>query len=179
MSRIGNAPIAIPSGVEVKVAGNTVTVKGAKGESVWEIPTLITVEVKENEVRVGRTAETKEARSLHGTIRSVINNMVIGVEKGYIKELEISGVGYKAQMQGQTCVLALGFSHEIKYEIPAGITVEVDKAGVALKISGHDKALVGQVAARIRLFSPAEPYKGKGVKYKGEQIRRKEGKAVA
>jgi len=105
--------------------------------------------------------------------------MVIGVEQGYSKELEINGVGYKAQMQGTTCVLALGFSHEIKYEIPAGITVDVDKAGVALKISGHDKALVGQVAARIRLFSPAEPYKGKGVKYKGEQIRRKEGKAVA
>jgi len=179
MSRVGKAPITISSGVEVKVAGSTVTVKGAKGESVWEIPSQITVAVEDNQVLVGRTNETKEARSLHGTIRSVINNMVIGVDKGYVKELEISGVGYKAQMQGQTCVLALGFSHEIKYEIPAGITVEVNKAGVEVKVSGHDKALVGQVAARIRLFSPAEPYKGKGVKYKGEQIRRKEGKAVA
>ncbi len=179
MSRIGKTPVAIPSGVEVKVAGSTVTVKGPKGESAWEIPSVLTVSVEDNQVMVGRTLETKTARSLHGTIRSVINNMVIGVEKGYVKELEISGVGYKAQMKGNTCVLALGFSHDINYEIPAGITVEINKAGVAVKVSGHDKALVGQVAARIRLFSPAEPYKGKGVKYKGEQIRRKEGKAVA
>jgi len=179
MSRVGKTPIAIPSGVEVKVAGSTVTVKGAKGESVLNVPSLIKVTSLADQVLIGRSANTKEARSLHGTIRSVINNMVVGVDQGYVKELEISGVGYKAQMQGQTCVLALGFSHDIKYEIPAGITVDVDKAGVALKISGHDKALVGEVAARIRLFSPAEPYKGKGVKYKGEQIRRKEGKAVA
>jgi large subunit ribosomal protein L6 len=179
MSRIGKTPIAIPSGVEVKVAGGVVTVKGPKGENSWELPACITVEVADGQVLVGRTEESKNARSLHGTIRSVINNMLIGVEKGYEKELEISGVGYKAQMQGTTCILALGFSHEIKYEIPAGVTVEVDKAGVNVKVSGHDKALVGQVAARIRAFSPAEPYKGKGVKYKGEQIRRKEGKAVA
>jgi large subunit ribosomal protein L6 len=172
-------PVAIPSGVEVKVAGSTVTVKGSKGESSWEVPAVIKVSVEDNQVVVKRTQETKVARSLHGTIRSVINNMVIGVSEGYVKELEISGVGYKAQMKGTTCVLALGFSHDINYEIPAGITVEIDKAGVAVKVSGHDKALVGQVAARIRLFSPAEPYKGKGVKYKGEQIRRKEGKAVA
>jgi len=179
MSRVGKTPIAIPSGVEVKVAGSTVTVKGSKGESAWEFPAAITVAVEDNQVVVGRTEETKRARAMHGTIRSIINNMVIGVSTGYVKELEISGVGYKAQMKGTTCVLALGFSHEINYEIPAGITVEVDKAGVEVKVSGHDKALVGQVAARIRLFSPAEPYKGKGVKYKGEQIRRKEGKAVA
>ena len=179
MSRVGKTPIAIPSGVEVKVAGSTVTVKGPKGENSREIPSLVTVTVEDNQVLVGRTEQTKEARSMHGTIRSVINGMVIGVHEGYVKELEISGVGYKAVMQGTTCVLSLGFSHEIKYEIPAGVTVELDKAGVAVKVSGHDKALVGQVAARIRLFSPAEPYKGKGVKYKGEQIRRKEGKAVA
>lgn len=179
MSRIGKSPVAIPSDVEVKVAGSTVSVKGPKGENAWEVPAVLNVKVEDNQVIVERTQETKEARSLHGTIRSVINNMVIGVKEGYVKELEISGVGYKAQMQGTTCVLALGFSHDIKYEIPAGITVEIDKAGVNVKVSGHDKALVGQVAARIRLFSPAEPYKGKGVKYKGEQIRRKEGKAVA
>ena len=179
MSRVGKTPIAIPSGVEVQVAGSIVTVKGPKGESVWDVPSVITVEVADKQVLVGRKEETKKARALHGTIRSLINNMVIGVEKGYVKELEISGVGYKALMKGQTCVLALGFSHEINYEIPAGITVEVDKAGVKVKVSGHDKALVGLVASRIRAFSPAEPYKGKGVKYKGEQIRRKEGKAVA
>ncbi len=179
MSRVGKAPIAIPAGVEVKVAGRTVSVKGAQGESACEVPSVITVALEGNQMIVGRANETKEARSLHGTFRSVINNMVIGVEKGYVKELEISGVGYKAQMQGTTCVLALGFSHELKYEIPAGVTVEVGKTGVDVKVSGHDKALVGLVAARIRAFSPAEPYKGKGVKYKGEQIRRKEGKAVA
>lgn len=179
MSRVGKTPIAIPSGVEVKIAGKTVTVKGSKGESVWEVPSVIKVTQDDNQLIVERTEETKKARALHGTIRSVINNMVIGVEKGYEKELEISGVGYKAQMQGTTCVLSLGFSHEINYEIPAGITVEVNKTGLDVKVSGHDKALVGLVAARIRAFSPAEPYKGKGVKYKGEQIRRKEGKAVA
>ncbi len=179
MSRVGKTPIAIPSGVEVKVSGSTVSVKGPKGENVRELPSVITAAVAGNQVIVERTEETKRARALHGTFRSVINNMVIGVHEGYVKELEISGVGYKAAMKGSTCVLALGFSHEINYEIPEGVTVELDKAGVDVKISGHDKALVGQVAARIRLFSPAEPYKGKGVKYKGEQIRRKEGKAVA
>lgn len=179
MSRVGKTPIAIPSGVEVKVSGSTVSVKGPKGENVRELPSVITAAVADNQVIVERTEETKRARALHGTFRSVINNMVIGVHEGYVKELEISGVGYKAAMKGSTCVLALGFSHEINYEIPEGVTVELDKAGVDVKISGHDKALVGQVAARIRLFSPAEPYKGKGVKYKGEQIRRKEGKAVA
>ena len=179
MSRVGKTPIAIPSGVEVKVAGSTVTVKGPKGESTQEIPSVLTVTVEDNQVLVERTEETKKARALHGTIRSVLNGMVTGVNEGYVKELEISGVGYKAVMQGTTCVLSLGFSHEINYEIPEGVTVELDKAGVEVKISGHDKALVGQVAARIRQFSPAEPYKGKGVKYKGEQIRRKEGKAVA
>ncbi len=179
MSRIGKTPIAIPSGVDVSVSGNVVTVKGAKGQSSWDIPAQLAVAVEDKQVVVTRNQETKEARALHGTIRSVINNMIIGVEKGYEKELEIEGVGYKAVLKGNVIVLSLGFSHDINYEIPEGITVEVDKPGTAVKVSGHDKALVGQVAARIRLFSPAEPYKGKGVKYKGEQIRRKEGKAVA
>lgn len=179
MSRVGKTPIAIPSGVEVQVAGSTVTTKGPKGEIVWEFPGVISAAVEDNQVIVARSEETKRARALHGTIRSVINNMIVGVTTGYVKELEISGVGYKAVMKGSTCVLSLGFSHEIEYEIPEGITVEVNGPGTEVKVSGVDKALVGQVAARIRLFSPAEPYKGKGVKYKGEQIRRKEGKAVA
>lgn len=178
MSRIGNEPVAVPSGVDVSVQGNKVTVKGAKGESVWEIPAKINVAVEDGQVKVSREEETKELRALHGTIRSVINNMVFGVQNGYVKELEIEGVGYKAQLQGTTLVLSLGFSHDIQYQIPEGITVEVN-GGTEVKVSGHEKALVGQVAARIRAFSPAEPYKGKGVKYKGEQIRRKEGKAVA
>ena len=179
MSRVGKTPIAIPSGVEVKVAGSTVSVKGPKGENAWELPATITASVEDNQVIVARSAETKQSRALHGTIRSVIQNMIVGVTEGYVKELEISGVGYKAVMKGKTVVLSLGFSHEINYEIPEEVTLEVNGPGTEVKVSGVDKALVGQVAARIRLFSPAEPYKGKGVKYKGEQIRRKEGKAVA
>ena len=178
MSRVGKAPIAIPSGVEVTVAGQTVTVKGPKGQSAWTAPAVISVAVENGQVTVGRREETKEARALHGTIRSTINNMVFGVQNGYVKELEIQGVGYKAQLQGSTLVLALGFSHDIHYEIPEGITIELNGT-TGVKVSGHEKALVGLVAARIRAFAPAEPYKGKGVRYKGEQVRRKEGKAVA
>jgi len=178
MSRVGKEPITIPSGVEVSIAGQTVTVKGPKGQSAWTAPDLISVAIENEQVTVGRKNETKEARSLHGTIRSLINNMVFGVQNGYVKELEIQGVGYKAQLQGRTLVLALGFSHDINYEIPEGITIEVNGT-TDVKVSGHEKALVGLVAARIRAFSPAEPYKGKGVRYKGEQVRRKEGKAVA
>lgn len=178
MSRIGRLPVTIPAGAEVTLSGNVATVKGAKGQSSLRIPAQITVAVENGRVIVGRKDETKEARALHGTIRNTLNNMILGVQNGYVKELEIQGVGYKAQLQGKVLVLALGFSHDIKYEIPEGIKVEV--AGTTdVKISGHEKALVGLVASRIRAFAPAEPYKGKGVRYKGEQVRRKEGKAVA
>ncbi|MDK2858137.1 MAG: large subunit ribosomal protein [Verrucomicrobiota bacterium] len=178
MSRIGKSPVTIPPGVDVSVNGNIVTVKGPKGQSSWELPLQITAAVEKGLIQVVRKDETNESLALHGTVRSVINNMVIGVQSGYVKELEIQGVGYKAQLQGKTLVLTLGFSHDIKYEIPDGITVEIN-GSTEVKVSGHEKALVGQVAARIRAFAPAEPYKGKGVRYKGEQIRRKEGKAVA
>jgi large subunit ribosomal protein L6 len=164
--------------VEVTLSGNVATVKGAKGQSTLRIPAQIAVAVDGAQVTVDRKEETKEARALHGTVRNTLKNMVLGVQSGYVKELEIQGVGYKAILQGKVLVLSLGFSHEIKYEIPEGIKVEVSGT-TEVKISGHDKALVGQVAARIRAFSPAEPYKGKGVRYKGEQVRRKEGKAVA
>ncbi|NOU35612.1 MAG: 50S ribosomal protein L6 [Kiritimatiellaceae bacterium] len=178
MSRIGKMPLTIPAGVEVALSGDVATVKGAKGQSVLRVPSQITVNVNGDQVIVDRKAETKESRELHGTIRNTLKNMILGVQSGYVKDLEIQGVGYKAQLQGKVLVLSLGFSHEIKYEIPEGIKVEV--AGTTdVKVSGHDKALVGQVAARIRSFAPAEPYKGKGVRYKGEQVRRKEGKAVA
>lgn len=170
--------MTIPPGVDVSVNGNIVTVKGPKGQSSWELPLQITAAVEKGLIQVVRKDETNESLALHGTVRSVINNMVIGVQSGYVKELEIQGVGYKAQLQGKTLVLTLGFSHDIKYEIPDGITVEIN-GSTEVKVSGHEKALVGQVAARIRAFAPAEPYKGKGVRYKGEQIRRKEGKAVA
>lgn len=178
MSRIGNLPVTVPDGVNVSVNGGQVVVKGPKGQSSWAIPAGIEVKADGAQVTVSRTEETKQVRALHGTMRAVIQNMVTGVHAGYTKELEIQGVGYKAQVQGRTLVLSLGYSHEIRYDIPEGITVEVN-GGTDVKVSGHDKPLVGQVASRIRLFAPAEPYKGKGVRYKGEQVRRKEGKAVA
>jgi large subunit ribosomal protein L6 len=178
MSRIGKMPVTVPAGVEVSLSGNVVTVKGAKGQNVLRIPAQITVTIDANKVVIDRKDETKESRALHGTIRNTLNNMIFGVQNGYTKELEIQGVGYKAQLQGKVLVLSLGFSHEIKYEIPEGIKVEVAGA-TDVKVSGYEKALVGLVASRIRAFAPAEPYKGKGVRYKGEQVRRKEGKAVA
>ena len=178
MSRIGKMPLTVPAGVEVSLNGNVATVKGPKGQSTLRIPSQITVAVDKTQVVVDRIDEAKQSRALHGTIRNTLKNMVVGVQTGYVKELEIQGVGYKAVLQGKVLVLSLGFSHEIKYPIPEGITVEVTGT-TEVKVSGHEKELVGQVASRIRAFSPAEPYKGKGVRYKGEQVRRKEGKAVA
>ena len=178
MSRIGKMPLTVPAGVEVTLSGDVATVKGAKGQSTLRIPSQITVAVAGGQVTVDRKEETKEACALHGTVRNTLKNMVLGVQTGYLKDLEIQGVGYKAVLQGKVLVLSLGFSHEIKYQIPEGIKIEVTGT-TDVKVSGHDKALVGQVAARIRAYAPAEPYKGKGVRYKGEQVRRKEGKAVA
>ncbi len=178
MSRIGKQPILIPGGVTVEVSGQTVTVKGAKGECSYVAPACIAVAVEENNVVVSRTDESKFGKAMFGTVRSLIDNMVVGVSQGYKKDLIIEGVGYKAQMQGQEIVLSLGFSHDINYAIPDGVKVDVQN-GTTVSVEGIDKQLVGQVAARIRDYSPAEPYKGKGVRYVGEQIRRKEGKAVA
>lgn len=178
MSRIGKLPLTVPSGVEVTLGGSVATVKGPKGKSTLKIPAQISVTADGGRITVERCNEAKESRALHGTVRNTLKNMIDGVQNGYVKELEIQGVGYKAQLQGKAIVLSLGFSHEINYEIPGDIKVEVN-GGTEVKVSGHDKALVGQVAARIRAFAPAEPYKGKGVRYKGEQVRRKEGKAVA
>ncbi|MDD3275489.1 MAG: 50S ribosomal protein L6 [Kiritimatiellales bacterium] len=178
MSRIGKLPLTVPAGVEVTLDGDVATVKGPKGQSTLRIPSKITVSIDGSQVVVDRKDEVKQSRALHGTIRNTLKNMVLGVKDGYVKELEIQGVGYKAVLQGNVLVLSLGFSHEIKYEIPKDIKVEVTGT-TDVKVSGHEKAQVGQVASRIRAFSPAEPYKGKGVRYKGEQVRRKEGKAVA
>jgi large subunit ribosomal protein L6 len=178
MSRIGKQPVLIPDGVTVEVSGQTVTVKGAKGESSYTAPACIAVSVEENGVVVSRTDESKHGKAMFGTVRSLIDNMVLGVSQGYKKDLAIEGVGYKAQMNGQEIILSLGYSHDINYAIPEGIKVDV-KGGTTVSVEGIDKQLVGQVAARIRDYAPAEPYKGKGVRYVGEQIRRKEGKAVA
>ena len=178
MSRIGKQPVLIPGGVTVEVSGQTVAVKGAKGECSYTAPGCIAVAVEDNKVIVSRTDDSKHGKAMFGTVRSLISNMILGVSQGYRKELAIEGVGYKAQMKGQEIVLSLGFSHEINYSIPDGIVVDV-KGGTSVSIEGIDKQLVGEVAARIRSYAPAEPYKGKGVRYVGEQVRRKEGKAVA
>jgi large subunit ribosomal protein L6 len=178
MSRIGKQSVLIPDGVTVEVKSQTVTVKGAKGECAYTAPTCIGVAVKGKSVFVSRTDDSKHGKAMFGTVRSLIKNMIIGVSQGYKKELSIEGVGYKAQLKGKEVILSLGYSHDINYSIPEGIAVEV-KNGTTVSVEGIDKQLVGQVAARIRDYAPAEPYKGKGVRYVGEKIRRKEGKAVA
>ena len=176
MSRIGRKPIAIPAGVEVKVADGVVTVKGPKGTLTQKYNTAMAVEVAGNEVLVTRPNDEKENRSLHGLTRTLINNMVIGVTEGFKKELEVNGVGYRVQKQGSNLVMNLGYSHQvIVSEIP-GITIEAPGPN-QIVISGMDKQLVGQFAAEVREKRPPEPYKGKGIKYTTEHIRRKEGKA--
>ena len=176
MSRIGRKPITLPAGVEFKVEGNVVTVKGPKGTLTQKINPIISVEQQGNEVLVTRPNDEKEARSLHGLTRTLIYNMVVGVTEGYKKELEVNGVGYRVQKQGSNLVMNLGYSHQvIVSEIP-GITIEAPGPNQII-ISGADKQLVGQFAAEVREKRPPEPYKGKGIKYADEHIRRKEGKA--
>ena len=175
MSRIGRTPIPVPAGVDVKIADGVVTVKGAKGTLTQKIHPNMTVTLENGEVLVTRPNDEKENRSLHGLTRSLIANMVIGVTQGFQKELEVNGVGYRVQKQGKDLVMNLGYSHQvIVSEIP-GITIEAPSANKII-ISGPDKQLVGQFAAEIREKRPPEPYKGKGIKYATEHIRRKEGK---
>ena len=177
MSRIGRKPIAIPAGVEISVdAANVVTVKGPKGTLSQKINPVISVEINGAEVLVTRPNDEKESRSLHGLSRTLINNMVIGVTEGYKKELEVNGVGYRVQKQGNTLVMNLGYSHQVFVEEIPGITIEAPGPNQII-ISGADKQLVGQFAAEVREKRPPEPYKGKGIKYSTEHIRRKEGKA--
>jgi large subunit ribosomal protein L6 len=177
MSRIGRQPITIPSGVEVNIgADNTVTVKGPKGELSEKISAKMTVEFKDGVVEVTRPDDGKESRSLHGLSRSLINNMVSGVSNGFEKTLDINGVGYRAEKKGNTLVLSLGYSHPVELKDPDGITTEVPETGVIV-VKGIDKAIVGNYAAIVRSWRPPEPYKGKGIRYRGEHIRRKEGKA--
>lgn len=179
MSRIGKKPISVPAGVTVDVQDKTVTVKGSKGELTYTGPEGVSVKVEGSEVIVERVNNAKFNRAMHGTVRSLVENMIVGVTEGYVKELEIEGVGFKGVLKGKTLVLSLGYSHDINFEIADGLTVEVGGGGTEIKISGCDKQAVGQAAAQIRSYYKAEPYKGKGVRYKGEQIRRKAGKAVA
>lgn len=181
MSRIGKNPIALPQGVEVKVDGNVVTVKGKLGELTQEIKSGITVKVEDGTITLERPSESKDHRAAHGLYRALINNMVEGVSKGFTKELELVGVGYRASNQGQKLDLALGFSHNIVLNLAPEVKVEtVSEKGKnpIVKLTSHDKQLVGQVAAKIRSFRKPEPYKGKGVKFVGEVLRRKAGKSA-
>lgn len=178
MSRVGKRPIPVPKGVEVTLGGQTIKAKGGKGEAEFALPDFLSAKLAEGQLTVHRKGETREERAMHGTARSLIANMIVGVDRGYSKQLEIQGVGYKAQLQGEKLVLNLGYSHSIEYTPPDGVTVTV-KDGTKLEISGASKQLVGQVSAQLRAYAPAEPYKGKGVRYAGEQVRRKAGKTVA
>jgi large subunit ribosomal protein L6 len=180
MSRIGKNPIAIPAGVTVEVNGNVVTVKGKKGQLTQDFAD-VTVKVEEGQVLVERSSDHKDERSKHGLYRALINNMVVGVTEGFTKELELVGVGYRASNQGQKLDIALGFSHNIVLEVVSEVTVEtVSEKGKnpIIKLASHDKQLLGQVAAKIRSFRKPEPYKGKGVKFVGEVLRRKAGKSA-
>lgn len=178
MSRIGKKPLTLPQAVSVSVADGSVAVKGPKGELTLAVPACIEVSVQDGVLSVTRKGDDKQSRASHGTIRALIENMVVGVVSGYSRELEIQGVGYRASISGQALNMSVGFSHPIDYVVPDGIKVTVAD-GVNLKVEGIDKQLVGQVAARIRAFCPPEPYKGKGIRYKDEHVRRKAGKTVA
>lgn len=175
MSRIGKKPIPIPQGVEVKVEGEQVMVRGPKGALSQRVPPEIEVRVLDGEIRVERRAETRRARALHGLVRSLIANMVHGVTQGFEKRLEIVGVGYRAQLEGRTLRLALGYSHPVLYPIPEGIDIEVPQP-TKVVVKGIDKQKVGQVAAEIRALREPDSYKGKGIRYEGEVVRLKVGK---
>ena len=177
MSRIGKAPIPIPDGVTVEIKKNVVKVKGPKGELEQKVHPDITVKVADNQVLVKRPTDNRHHRAMHGLYRSLIANMVTGVSQGFSRRLEIIGVGYRAEKKGKAVVFSLGYSHPIVFVPPEGIDISVDTP-TNLTINGIDKQLVGQVAAKIRSFRPPEPYKGKGIRYAGEYVRRKAGKSA-
>ena len=175
MSRVGNMPIDVPKGVEVKIDGTKVSVKGPKGELSQEFNKNMTIKQEEDIIVVSRPNDERENKALHGLTRSLINNMVIGVSQGFTKKLQLSGVGYRANVKGRDLDLQLGYSHPVVVKCPEGITFETPSQEEII-ISGIDKQLVGEIAANIRKKRPPEPYKGKGIKYEGEHIRRKLGK---
>ena len=177
MSRIGNKPVVLPNDATLELVENVITVKGPKGQLSFEIPQAITVEIKDNQVTFTRPSDVKEHRSLHGTTRAIVNNMVVGVTQGYEKVLEIEGTGYRAQLQGKKLVVNAGYSHPVELVIPEGLTVTVPNP-TEIHVVGCDKELVGQFAAEVRIIRKPEPYKGKGIHYRGEYIRRKEGKTA-
>jgi large subunit ribosomal protein L6 len=177
MSRIGRLPVVLPKGVEVNIDGTNVQVKGPKGEMQRSFPPSMQISINEGVLEVTRATDGRTDRSLHGMTRALINNMVVGVSTGFERILEVNGVGYRAEMQGKNLVLYVGYSHPVVVEPPQGISFDTDAKTRQVKIMGYDKQMVGQVAADIRKVRPPEPYKGKGIKYLEEKIRRKAGKA--
>ena len=175
MSRIGNKIVVLPAGVEIKQDGNDITVKGPKGELKRTFSSDMKMNIEGNEVTFTRPNDSKEMKTIHGTTRANFNNMVVGVSEGFQKALELIGVGYRAQLQGKKLVLNVGYSHPVEIEAPAGIEIEVP-SNTSVIIKGSDKEVVGELAANIRGVRPPEPYKGKGIRYVGEFVRRKEGK---
>jgi len=175
MSRVGKYPVSIPEGVNVNVNGQEVVVKGKNGELTTKVSPHVSAKVEDGAIVVMPSDNSKKARALWGTTRSILSNLVKGVAEGFTVKLEVNGVGYRCQVQGSTLVMQLGFSHEVRFPIPAGITINCEKPTL-LSISGADKQAVGQVASNIRKYRLPEPYKGKGIKYENEQILRKEGK---
>jgi large subunit ribosomal protein L6 len=178
MSRVGQKAVEIPVGVTVSVSSAVVTAKGPQGELHLNMPAGVEARVDGNKISVTRSDESDDSNRLHGLVRSLIANIVEGTARGFKKELEVQGVGFKAAMQGQTLALSLGFSTPVMYSVPEGVKIVID-GGTQISVSGADKQKVGDVAARIRSFFPAEPYKGKGIRYRGEYVRRKVGKTVA
>ena len=176
LSRIGKNPINIPEGVNINLDGNIINISGVKGSQVWSFHNNIKAEVNDNSIIIDRVDNTALSRSLHGTTRQIINNMIIGVSNGFEKELEIIGVGYQASMQGNRLRLQIGYSHDIYFDVPEDIKVTAERTSI--RVSGIDKQLVGSVASKIRSFRKPEPYKGKGIRYKDEYIRIKQGKTV-
>jgi large subunit ribosomal protein L6 len=177
MSRIGKLPVAVPPKVKVDIKGQKVFVEGPKGKLDFELPQRTGAKLDNGSIVVSRQGEDAQAKALHGLSRAMLNNMVRGVSEGFVKKLEIQGVGFKAAVQGNKVNLVLGYSHPINYEIPPQIKVTVEE-NTKITVEGPDKQLVGQVAAELRSYYPPEPYKGKGVRYKDEQVKRKEGKTV-
>jgi large subunit ribosomal protein L6 len=177
VSRVGRLPIEVPAGVDIKIDGSYVHVKGPKGELAWTFSPDMTIKKEDGSIIVERPSDQPTHRALHGTTRSVLNNMVVGVSKGFERVLEIEGVGYRAELDGKNLVINAGFSHPVIVEPPEGISFDVDMRVRQIKVSGYDKQVVGQVAANIRKIRPPEPYKGKGIRYQDEYVRRKPGKA--
>ena len=177
MSRIGRMPIPVPEGVAVSIAGSRVTVRGPKGELSRSFDQDMSITLRDDQVMVSRPSDSKRHKAVHGLTRALLANMVAGVSAGFQKTLEVEGVGYRAEMQGETLVLSVGYSHPVRIEPPSGITFSVEKGYRSFIVEGIDKELVGEVAAKIRAVRKPEPYKGKGIRYLGERVRRKAGKA--